>query len=219
LKGSPASRGQKKRSSSLPKTEKNLLSTTEERKRKKTQETRTLGRETTTHSSSLYFTTLLVLKCRLRCQHRPRRSGANSLCIRFVSSRRLSGRSFYYSLVVRESFSRFHLSISLFWGEIFSSFYLSKGAPGVKMAEIFQARAAIKTRVNAFKRESLSAQKIERVSLVLLVLASAVLRERNRSFFAIEKKRDTRERWFFRVDVTRFFSWGKEITQIFRTFF
>jgi hypothetical protein len=80
------------------------------------------------------------------------------------------------------------------------------------MAEIFQARAAIKTRVNACKRESLSAQKIERVSLVLLVLASAVLRERNRSFFAIEKKRDTRERWFFRVDVTRFFSWGKEIT-------
>jgi len=119
-----------------------------------------------------------------------------------------------------EKVSRDSISPSLsFGGKFFLCFYLSKGAPGVKMAEIFQARAAIKTRVNAFKRESLSAQKIERVSLVLLVLASAVLRERNRSFFAIEKKRDTRERWFFRVDVTRFFfSWGKR-SQIFRTFF
>jgi len=86
------------------------------------------------------------------------------------------------------------------------------------MAEIFQARAAMKTRVNAFKRESLSAQKIERVSLVLLVLASAVLRERNRSFFAIEKKRDTREMVFQSRRHSLLFSWGKR-SQIFRTFF
>ena len=158
-----------------------------------------MGRETT-HSSSLYFTKTfsfkkLKLKCRLRCQHRPRRSGANSLCIRFVSSRRLSRRSLLLSRCSRKFLAIPSPPLS-FGGKFFLCFYLSKGAPGVKMAEIFQARAAIKTRVNAFKRESLSAQKIERVSLVLLVLASAVLRERNRSFFAIEKKRDTREMVF-----------------------
>jgi len=60
------------------------------------------------------------------------------------------------------------------------------------MAEIFQARAAIKTRVNADKGESLSARKIERVSFVLSVLGSAVLRECNRSFFAIERRKEIR---------------------------
>jgi len=118
LKGSPASRGKKKDLHLSQNGKKSSL----DRGEKKEKNTRPgLWEEKQTHSS-LYFTTLLVLKCRLRCQHRPRRSGANSLCIRFVSSRRLSRRSFYYSLVVRESFSRFHLSISLFWGEIFSLF-------------------------------------------------------------------------------------------------
>ena len=125
----------------------------------------------------------------------------------------------FITLSLFEKVSRDSISSLSFGGKFFLCFYLSKGAPGVKMAEIFQARAAIKTRVNAFKRESLSAQKIERVSLVRLVLASAVLRERNRSFFAIEKKRDTRERWFFRVDVTRFFSWGKRSHRFFVHFF
>jgi lipopolysaccharide/colanic/teichoic acid biosynthesis glycosyltransferase len=94
----------------------------------------------------------------------------------------------------------------------FSPFYLCPGARA-KMAEIFQARAAIKTRVNVHKRESLSAQKIKRVSFVLLVLGSAVLRACNRSFFAIEKKRDTQREMVFQ---SRRHSLGKrEITQIF----
>jgi hypothetical protein len=59
----------------------------------------------------------------------------------------------------------------------------------LKWLRFSKARAAIKTRVNALKRESLSAQKINRVSFVLLVLGSAVLRECNRSFFAIIERR------------------------------
>ena len=118
-------------------------------------------------------------------------------------------RFFASFLGVRYSRSResvaipFSLSLS-FGGKFFLVFISWRGSRSGEMAEIFQARAAIKTRVNADKGESLSARKIERVSFVLSVLGSAVLRERNRLFFAIKKKRDTREtsRWFFRVDVT-----------------
>lgn len=104
--------------------------------------------------------------------------------------------SFYIDVLYsrsREKVSRFHsLKGVKFFSRFFSLFYLSKRGLVLKWLRFSKARAAIKTRVNALKRESLSAQKIKRVSFVLLVLGSAVLRECNRSFFAIEKKRDTR---------------------------
>lgn len=98
----------------------------------------------------------------------------------------------------REKVSRFHSlkGVKFFFLPLFLVLSLRRRGG----SRFSKARAAIKTRVNAHKRESLSAQKINRVSFVLLVLGSAVLRECNRSFFAIIERRKEiralRERWF-----------------------
>ena len=123
LKGSPASRGKKKDLHLSQNGKKSSL----DRGEKKEKNTRPgLWEEKQTHSS-LYFTTLLVLKCRLRCQHRPRRSGANSLCIRFVSSRRLSRRSLLLSRCSRKFLAIPSLHLSLLGGNFFFVFISPKG--------------------------------------------------------------------------------------------